>query len=340
MKGAKGRRGGRPVIDFHAHVAFPDVVAFARDHSVALNFQDDPRLSEEDRRKIREWAASRRERMHETGDVRLRDMDEMGVDIQVVTGSLVHMCTYWADAETSLRVERGVNDRLAEIVAKHPDRYVALGGVPLQAPDLAVGELERCVKQLGLKGVQIGSRAGDVELGDARLRPFWAKAEALGAVVYMHPAGITDKRFQKHQLWNSVGQLIEETMAVASIMHEGVLDAFPKLKLCIAHGGGYMPYYTGRVDRNYFEKPSTRLDMSRSPSDYLKLLSYDSCVYDRETLEFLVHKVGADRIVMGSDYSVGELHPIEFVTDSKVIAPADKEKILSTNAARLLGIAL
>jgi aminocarboxymuconate-semialdehyde decarboxylase len=205
-------------------------------------------------------------------------------------------------------------------------------------PALAVAELERCVRELGLKGVAISTTAGPMELGDAALRPFWAKAEELGAVVYIHPGGNRDRRFKRFHLWNSVGQAFEEAMAIASLMYDGVLETFPRLKVCISHGGGYMPYYMGRIDRNYAEKANTRVNMSKPPIDYLRMLYFDSCVYERPVLQHLVDKVGAERVLLGSDYPVGEAKPIEFVTETATLSPAQKEKIVTTNAAALLGL--
>ena len=152
--------------------------------------------------------------------------------------------------------------------------------------------------------------------------------------MYIHPAGNTGARFEKWYLWNSIGQAFEEAMAIASLFYEGILDAFPKLRICISHGGGYMPYYMGRIARNYLEKPSTRVNMKKSPAEYLRMLHYDSCVYETEVLEALVKRVGADRVVLGSDYPVGEPKPIEFVK-SCALSVDEKEKIIGLNAARL-----
>jgi aminocarboxymuconate-semialdehyde decarboxylase len=271
-------------------------------------------------------------------------MDDQGVDIQVLTLSLISHHTYWAgaDEETSYRMERLANDRMAEIIHKYPGRFVGLGGVPLHSLQLAVNELERCMGELGFKGVQVSSTAaGDMELGDERLRPFWKRCEELDAAVYLHPAGVWDLRYAKHQLWNSIGQPLEEAMAMASLMYEGVLDDFPKLKICVAHGGGFSPYYAGRLDRNYFDKPYLRLKMTCSPSDYLKKsFSYDTCVYNPEMLDTLVDKVGAGRIVLGSDYPVGEDDPVGFVRRSKKLSAKEKEDILQNNAAKMLGLAI
>jgi len=193
------------------------------------------------------------------------------------------------------------------------------------------------MRELGLAGVGISTTARDMELGDAALRPFWEQAEELGAVVYIHPAGNTGARFEKWYLWNSIGQAFEEAMAIASLMYEGILDAFPQLKICVSHGGGYMPYYMGRIARNYLEKPATRVNMKKSPTEYLRMLYYDSCVYEPEVLEALVKRVGAGRVLLGSDYPVGEPKPVEFV-ESCALAEEDKEKIIGLNAARLFAI--
>jgi aminocarboxymuconate-semialdehyde decarboxylase len=206
----------------------------------------------------------------------------------------------------------------------------------LQAPDLAVRELTRCVSELGLSGVTISTQVREKEIGDAALRPFWEAAEALGAVVLIHPAGNHDPRFRKWQLWNSVGQSFEEAMAIASLFYEGILDAYPDLKIVVSHGGGYMPFYLGRIARNYVEKPATRTNMSKAPIAYLRMLHYDTCVYDPDTLADLVRIVGADRIVMGSDYPVGEIKPAQFVRDCTALDVAGRELVLSGNAERLL----
>ncbi len=325
-------------IDFHAHVIVPEVYAVAAEHNIFSELPTDPGVTDEMRSQIKGRAGMVLARMSDISD-RIAKMDAMGVDVQVLSASLVHQGLDWADAQTSLRLARTTNDWIAKAVAAHPARFVGLGTLPLHMPSLAVTELERCMGDLRLKGVAISTMAGVMELGDPQLRPFWVKAEALGAVVYIHPGGNRDRRFKRFHLWNSVGQAFEEAMAISSLMYDGVLEAFPKLKICISHGGGYMPFYMGRVDRNYLEKANTRVNMSKPPIDYLRMLYFDSCVYETAVLKHLVDKVGADRVLLGSDYPVGETKPIEFVTDAKALSTAQKERILSTNAATLLGLA-
>jgi aminocarboxymuconate-semialdehyde decarboxylase len=328
----------RCVIDFHAHLMLPEIYAITGPHSMFVKSNTDPTMSEEARAGVREREAVLVSRMSDVTE-RTARMDSMGVDMQVLSSSLVQQSTYWAQPQESLRLERMLNDRMAAVVAANPTRLIGLGGVPLAAPALAVAELTRCMCDLGLAGVGISTTARDMELGDAALRPFWERAEELGAIVYIHPAGNNGARFEKWYLWNSIGQAFEEAMAIASLMYEGVLDAFPKLKICISHGGGYMPYYMGRIARNYVEKPATRVNMKKSPAEYLRMLYFDSCVYEPEVLEALVKRVGADRVVLGSDYPVGEPRPVEFV-QSCALTATEKEEIIGVNAAKLFGVAV
>ena len=325
-------------IDFHAHIIVPEVYAVAAEHNIFSELPVDPGVTDEMRNQIKGRAGTVLARMSDVSE-RIAKMDAMGVDVQVLSASLVHQGLDWADAQISLRLARITNDWIAKAVAANPERFVGLGTLPLHVPALAVTELERCMGDLRLKGVAISTMAGTMELGDPQLRAFWAKAEALGAVVYIHPGGNRDRRFKRFHLWNSVGQAFEEAMAISSLMYDGVLESFPKLKICISHGGGYMPFYMGRIDRNYLEKANTRVNMSTPPIDYLRMLYFDSCVYERAVLQHLVDKVGADRVLLGSDYPVGETKPIEFVTDTETLSTAQKERILSTNAAALLGLA-
>jgi aminocarboxymuconate-semialdehyde decarboxylase len=332
-------REARPrAIDVHAHVIVPEVYAVAAEHNVFSELPTDPGVTDEMRGQIKERAKTVLGRMSDLSE-RVAKMDAMRVDVQVLSASLVHQGLEWADAQTSLRLARATNDWIAKAVAGNPTRFVGLGTLPLHVPPLAVAELERCGRELGLRGVAISTTAGTMELGDDALRPFWAKAEELDALVYIHPGGNRDRRFKRFHLWNSVGQAFEEAMAISSLMYDGVLESFPLLKICISHGGGYMPYYMGRIDRNYVEKANTRVNMTKPPIDYLRMLYFDSCVYERPVLQHLVDKVGADRVLLGSDYPVGEGKPIEFVTDTATLSAAQKEKIVSSNAAALLGMA-
>ena len=337
MSGNSAGQVRQRAIDVHAHVIVPEVYAVAAEHNIFSELPTDPGVTDEMRSTIKERAGMVLGRMSDVTE-RIAKMDAMGVDVQVLSASLVHQGLEWADAQTSLRLARATNDWIARAVAAQPTRFIGLGTLPLHVPPLAVAELERCMRDLELRGVAISTTAGPMELGDPALRPFWAKAEELGAAVYIHPGGNRDRRFKRFHLWNSVGQAFEEAMAISSLMYDGVLELFPQLKICISHGGGYMPFYMGRVDRNYVEKANTRVNMSKPPIDYLRMLYFDSCVYERAVLQRLVDKVGAERVLLGSDYPVGETKPIEFITDTATLSAAQKEKIVGANAAGLLGL--
>ena len=322
-------------IDFHAHLVVPEVYAVTFPHSlVAVPLDHAAPQTDE----VRSFNAQRRREMdHAMSDAtdRVRLMDKMGVAVQVLTGSLVHQATDMLPLEESVRLERMKNDRMAAIVRANPSRFVGLGGVPLQDPQAAVAELERCRGELGLRGLQIGTFTGGREIGHPDLHPFWARAEALGAVIYIHPAGNRDARFKRHFQWNSIGQSFEEAMAIASLMYEGVLDKYPDLRIVVSHGGGYMPFNHARLTRNWLEKPSTRVNMAAAPADFLKRLTYDSCVYDTGLVEQLVDIVGEDRVVLGSDYPVGDRDPLAFIAACRLSAEV-KERILWGNAESVL----
>jgi aminocarboxymuconate-semialdehyde decarboxylase len=321
-------------IDVHAHVVMPEIYEQTKAHSVFTRPPEGVAMTEAMQAQAAQRAESVVAAMADV-DARIEAMNEMDVGVQVLSVSLVHQCTYFAAPRESLVLEQRANDRLCELVARAPSRFLALGGVPLHAQDLAVAELRRVMGLPGFVGVGISTMAGDMEIGDKRLRPFWEEAEALGALVYIHPAGNHDPRFRKHFLWNSVGQSFEEAMAIASLMYEGILEDYPRLRICMSHGGGYMPYYMGRIERNWIEKPTTRQNMKRPPAEYLRALWYDSCVYDPRALRVLADTVGADRIVLGTDYPVGDRKPAEFIA-SCGFEPAVAESILRGNAQRML----
>ena len=309
------RRRGRPlVIDFHSHIQLPEIGAFA-----AANGKDD--------------SSNPQARMLDP-QIRLKDMDRMGVDIQVISLSHVQFC-YWAEPKKGLELAKMANNRLAEMTAVDPDRMVGIGTVPMQDVGRATRELERAVTKLGLKGLMIGCHAENTDLGDRKLWRFWRKVQELDVPIFIHPTWIEFHRFSKHYLWNSLGQPVEEGLAMASIIYEGLLNEFPKLKICIAHAGGILPFYSGRADRNFVKWPGARVNLKKNPSWYIKKFYFDTCCYDHHMVEFLINKVGDSQVLMGADYPVGEDDPVAFVKKMK-ISRASRDKILGGNAAKLL----
>jgi aminocarboxymuconate-semialdehyde decarboxylase len=209
----------------------------------------------------------------------------------------------------------------------------------MQDINLALAEMDYAVSKLGLRIANVSSNTGGVYLGDPIFRPFWDAAQQLRIPVFIHPHGIVDPHFQKYALWNGVGQPIEETLVMASLIYEGIFDAFPDITVIIAHGGGYLPYYTGRLDRNASHHPVSAQNLTRLPSEYLQFFYYDSCVYDPTILEALIRRIGAQRILLGSDYPFGEDDPVGVIRKNPSISRGDQENILSKTPAAILNSA-
>ena len=263
----------------------------------------------------------------------IEDMDARGIDMAVVTASTVLQGTSWADPQTDLDLCRRCNDTVSEWVAKYPKRFVGSFVLPLQDPDLALKEINSKIQV-----INAGSSYNGVYLGDPAYHPFWEAVNELGITVWIHPEGVRDPWFQRYALWNSAGQSIEEAKVMASLIYEGVMHEYPDIKIVIAHGGGYFPHYMGRMDRNHANRPDTVKNTGgRKPSEFLRAFHYDTCVYDPQVLKVLLERVGADRLVMGSDYPVGEKDPVGFVS-SLALSSVDEEKICGGNAARLLNL--
>lgn len=271
---------------------------------------------------------------------RLRDMDAAGIDIQAISPAPFHYY-YWTDPELGRETARVVNDRIAEVAHSYPDRFVGLGTVPMQAPDLAVAELERMVRKLGLRGVEISTNVVGEELSHERFRKFFAKAQELDILVFMHPMGTTQgERLTDHYFINVIGNPLDSTIAVSHLICGGVLDAYPKLKLCVAHGGGFLPAYSGRMDHAHSVRSDCRRLIKRKPTSYLKKLYFDTVVFTADQLEYLVDQYGSNHIVMGTDYpyDMAEENPVGHVSSVQKFTWTDREAIMGGNAARLLKI--
>lgn len=329
-----------PRIDIHTHVAFPEVLALAKKVKVRGTGPGK-----------QNWIAPSSAKEHTRQNKalgtklakprgRLKDMDRMGVDIQVVSMNLPTPA-FWADGATGQNIARTCNELMADFVQKGGDRFVGIGAVALQDVNRAVRELDYLVNNLGLKGVAIPSNIRTLDIGIAKFRKFWTKAEELGVPVIIHPRGFThDDRIKKFFLWNSIGQPLEEALAMASLIHEGVIEDFPKLNIVMSHGGGYLPYYSGRGDKAYESRPETRNNISRKPSDYFRRFHYDTVIFDRDMLPLLIKKAGDRRIMMGTDYPRGEIEndPVGFVSKTRGISKESKDRIMSKNAAKLFGV--
>lgn len=273
-------------------------------------------------------------------DARLADMDGMGVDMMLLTPSPPNGF-YRASEEVAGEAARATNDAVAKIARDHSERFMACGNVALQHVEQSCAELTRGMQELGLKGMRISTNIAGMELGDARLDPFWARAEKDGALIMLHPQGFTEpERLEPYFMTNAVGQPLETTLALAQMIFGGVFERFPNLKLCAAHGGGYFPFYLGRFEQSYRERKECRVHISKSPAEFVRQIWFDTVVFRPDAIGYLAGVVGADRIVMGTDspYDMGEKNPVALVNAVPTLSAAAKSDILGGNAAKLLGV--
>jgi aminocarboxymuconate-semialdehyde decarboxylase len=269
-------------------------------------------------------------------EVRLAEMDRQKVDVQWVSASPNHFYP-WAPEGLAVWAANEANRLVAEHVAQAPERLIGLGLIPLQHPERIVECLDDAVLGRGLAGVEISSFAGDVELSDERLEPFWARAAELGAVIFLHPFGCSlDERLDRFYLSNTVGQPVENAVALSHLIFSGVLDRHPGLKIVAAHGGGYLPFAIGRSDHAWRVRPDAQR-CAHKPSSYLDKIWFDTVVHDPDALRKLIAVAGESRVLLGSDYpfDMGLDDPVDFVRDAALEVEAT-ERILQDNATALL----
>jgi aminocarboxymuconate-semialdehyde decarboxylase len=273
---------------------------------------------------------------------RQKAMDAQAIDMEVLS---INPFWYDTDRDTATKIVALQNEKLAELCAAHPDRFGAYASLALQYPDLAVTQLETAMKKQGLRGAAIGASVLDVDFSDARFHPVWAKAEQLGAVLFIHPLGMPalDKRFKGNGwLANTIGNPLATTIALEHLIFEGTLDRFPNLKIIAAHGGGYLPSYAARGDHACFVSPQNcnpEIKLKKKPSEYLNQIYFDSLVFTPEGLRHLVAQVGASQIVIGTDHPIPwEEHPMDRIFATTTLSDEDKVAILGGNAARLFGM--
>jgi predicted TIM-barrel fold metal-dependent hydrolase len=273
---------------------------------------------------------------------RIGVMDAQGIDVSVLS---INPNWYDADRDLATQVVNVQNETLAEFCASHTERFAAFASVALQHPDLAAQQLDRAMKTLGFRGAAIGGSVAGRELSDAAFHPFWAKAEELGAVIFIHPqasgtADFTNRLKGNGMLGNVIGNPLETTIALSHLIFEGTLDRFPGLKICAAHGGGYLPSYMSRSDHGCVTFPAqcTPGVPKLHPTEYVKRMYYDSLVFTPEALRHLVSEVGASHVMMGTDYPFPWVTaPVDHIFGTQ-LRDAEREAILGGTAAKLLGI--
>ena len=276
-----------------------------------------------------------------TVEERLKDMDAQKVDVQVLS---IHtpFVGYHLEAAQGLALAREVNDEIGATVRQSTGRLAGFATLPVQDVKSAIGELERVVTKLGLKGASLDTHVNDDQWDEPKFLPFFKAAEQMAAVLFYHPQPQNNflmQRIPRHGLFNSLGVILDDAIVTAVLICSGVLEKCPDLKVCIAHGGGPACFAMGRLDRNWHGRPATR-STSQPPSAYQKRLYYDTVVPSEEALRFLLDRVGADRVVLGSDWPFVPWHPspVAWVQNLKSLTPEEKEKILWKNLAALLDI--
>jgi aminocarboxymuconate-semialdehyde decarboxylase len=270
----------------------------------------------------------------------IEHMDAVKVDVMVISPP-PFLFLWYLDGSTGLEACRLQNDGLAEAAAKHPKRFVGMGVLPLQAIDLAVKELERIVRDLKMPAVEVPSHIEGDYLGHKRFWPFWEAVEDLDVFVFVHPDepyNIGIDRMNDYYLHNLLGNPVDTARCIADVVFSGLLETYPHLKILFAHGGGVLPYIRGRYEHGWNVRAEPKVNIDRPPNEYIKLLYFDTITHWDRALEFLVNTVGADHVVVGSDYpfDMGSAEPVCFVEGVQGISTDDKKKILSENASRLL----
>jgi aminocarboxymuconate-semialdehyde decarboxylase len=316
--------GGRRirVVDMHAHAVMPDVWDVVKDTDLATAAGGPP------------------SGRNVLGPQRLQTMDQQGVDLQVLSVN-----AYWwyaADLELSRRIVKTQDEGLAAWCRIYPDRFAALSSVALQHPDLAAEQLEYAVKRLGMRGASVGGHVNGETLSSPRFDPFWAKAQELGVIVFMHPGGaeniVRDGAFDgRGDLENIIGNPLETTVFLSRLIFDGTLDRYPALRICAAHAGGYLPSYLGRTEVACDVRPNAKCANKRRPSEYLKgQVLVDSMIFSEEGLRHLVAEMGMSQIVYGTDTPYNWPVTVDLVLRAPFLSDSDKKAILSGNLAKML----
>ena len=338
--GKPGRevRPSSPTIDIHCHVFIQAALDYVAPH---LDPASDAlvRFAAPDTQAINKRQEAERRPVMSTYEQRFADMAAMGLDKQLVSPA-PPQCYYAVPPEVGAKAARLINDGIAEYIGKYPDKLAALGSVPMQDGEAAAAELEYAVKTLGFKGVEILTNVAGRELSDPAFAPFWAKAEALGAWVFVHPSGFTDgRRLGRFYFSNVIGNPLETTIALHYLIFDGVLERHPGLKIMAAHGGGFLGGYHGRIDHAWGARSDSHGTLPQPPSTYLKRIYFDTVVFTPQQLQALIATFGADHIMMGTDYpfDMADYDPIGLLAESG-LSPEVMAAIAGGNAQRLFGL--
>jgi len=341
QKMVKNKKGQHLVVDIHCHYLNPEVNAKTA-HLNAASYDPTVIFATDITNETNTAQMKTRAPKLMGVEERIKDMDKMGVDIQAVAPAPYHYF-YFTEADLGASLARDVNDGIANVVAANPDRFVGMGSVPLQNAELAVKELEYCVKTLGLKGVEICTNVNGKNLTDPSLglEKFFAKANELGCVIFMHPLGFTQgDRLRNHYFNNVIGNPLETTVAVSHLIFDGIIQRYPKIKFIAAHGGGFLAHYWARMDHAWGARKDCRTVIKKKPSSYLEKIYFDTITHDSEMLGNLIRRFGADHVMLGTDYpyDMADDHPLDTIRGVKRLSAEDRKLIEGGNAVKMMKI--
>ena len=270
-------------------------------------------------------------------ETRIKDMEATGVDFQAIS-VIPTVVTYELDVEGGAWYSGRLNDGIATMVKEAPKRFVGIADVPLQDPTKAVAELDRAVNKLGMRGVQILANIRGRNIDAPELMPFYKEVQTLGVPVFIHPRPPMSSRLDRYHLNNLIGNPWDTTVAAAHLVFSGILDKLPGLKFCLAHAGGLVPYLRGRWEHGYNVRADAKVVIKEPPSKYLPLFYFDTITHSDPLLEYLIKSVGADKVLMGTDYpfDMADPEPVARMGRLKGIPEKQKKMVLGDNAARLL----
>ena len=325
-------------IDAHCHIGVESSAELAKSF---FKPDMDPRsffFPPESIRYNKELRATQKEKFYGIEE-RLGDMDKMGIDMQLLS-IIPPQYFYWLDAENGVKACRLQHERFAEIIEQHPTRFAAIGNIPMDHPDTAVEVMTEMKNEFGFNGFEISGDVNGADFDDRRFDPIWAKVVELDLTIIMHPQGFTDgQRMDNYYLINVVCMPLASTVAVSRMILGGVWERFPDLKMMVAHGGGYLPFYFARTDHAYSVRPEMRKHINRKPSEYLHNLYFDTVVFDPGMVEYLVAEFGEGHVLMGTDYpfDMGPTDPLAFLAETALTERA-RQLVVGGNAARLFKI--
>lgn len=333
-------KGPPTAVDIHCHVLCERTEAMARQLGAAGGSSGTMQFASPDSREAARLQRAAIHRQLTDIDTRLADMDTAGIDLQVLSPA-PNQYHYDLDADIARQLARQVNETMASMASHPSGRFAGLGTVPLQHPALAVDELRHAVRHLGLRGVEIGTHVAGADLDTLGLEPFFAEAESLGALLFLHPAGFSEgRRLGQYFLNNVIGNPLDSTVAVSRLIFSGLLERRPGLKVCIAHGGGYLPAYAGRMDHAWRVRPECRACLHSPPSHSLRRLHFDTLVHDSDQLAQLLRVYGPERLLLGTDYpyDMGDADARHRIDHLPGLTAETRAMLLGDNARRLLNL--